>query len=106
MKYCVKCGTELRDEAVVCTQCGCATGNYATNTANNVHLNAPAYQNADAPDIGLCVLAFLIPLFGFIYWGVKYKETPKKAQACGLTAIISFVLGIVLYVPMFYAIFA
>lgn len=23
MKYCVKCGAELRDEAVVCPKCGC-----------------------------------------------------------------------------------
>ena len=25
MKYCSKCGTELVDEAVVCTKCGCST---------------------------------------------------------------------------------
>ncbi len=25
MKYCVKCGKELLDEAVFCTGCGCAT---------------------------------------------------------------------------------
>ncbi len=25
MKYCEKCGAELRDEAVVCTKCGCST---------------------------------------------------------------------------------
>lgn len=23
MKYCSKCGAELHDDAVVCTQCGC-----------------------------------------------------------------------------------
>jgi uncharacterized membrane protein YvbJ len=26
MKYCSRCGTELVDEAVVCTKCGCAVG--------------------------------------------------------------------------------
>ena len=24
MKYCVKCGNQLMDEAVICTKCGCA----------------------------------------------------------------------------------
>ena len=26
MKYCVKCGAELFDEAVICVKCGCAVG--------------------------------------------------------------------------------
>ena len=26
MKYCSKCGNQLFDEAVICPQCGCATG--------------------------------------------------------------------------------
>ena len=28
MKFCTKCGHELVDEAVICTNCGCATGDY------------------------------------------------------------------------------
>ena len=26
MKYCTHCGTEIVDEAVICTKCGCAVG--------------------------------------------------------------------------------
>lgn len=26
MKYCAKCGKELMDEAIICPNCGCATG--------------------------------------------------------------------------------
>ena len=29
MKFCSKCGKEIMDEAVICPNCGCATGNYA-----------------------------------------------------------------------------
>ena len=28
MKYCVKCGNELADDAVICPKCGCATELY------------------------------------------------------------------------------
>ena len=27
MKFCTKCGTQLLDEAVICTKCGCAVEN-------------------------------------------------------------------------------
>jgi uncharacterized membrane protein YvbJ len=92
MKFCSKCGKEILDEAVVCPGCGCAvapvpSANLAT--ANSVE--------ADEVSIGLCVLAAFIPLFGIIYWPLKHKETPKKAKACGITALISwgvsFVIG-------------
>ena len=89
MKFCTKCGKELFDEAVVCPNCGCATGN-TQNTYRN-----PYVQTLDEVSGGLCFLSFLIPLFGIIYWAVKYRETPKRAQACGVTALISWAIGIV-----------
>ena len=90
MKFCTKCGKEIYDEAVICPNCGCAVANTVTK------------QNTeeDQVSIGLCVLAALIPLFGIIYWPLKHRETPKKAKACGITAIISwavsFVIGFVI----------
>lgn len=90
MKFCSKCGKEIFDEAVVCPNCGCATAEAPKkNPLNNV---------ADEVSIGLCVLSALIPLFGVIYWPVKHKETPKKAQACGIAAIVAWVL----YMAIFY----
>ena len=32
MKYCAKCGTQLIDEAIVCTNCGCMTGKTTQKT--------------------------------------------------------------------------
>jgi hypothetical protein len=32
-------------------------------------------------------------LFGIIYWAFKHEETPKKAKACAITAIASWVFG-------------
>ena len=86
MKYCSKCGTELVDEAIVCPNCGCTVEGYAPAQ--------PAVE--DKVSVGLCVLSAFIPLFGIIYWPLKHKETPKKAKACGITAIISWVVSFIL----------
>lgn len=95
MKFCSKCGAQLFDEAVVCTSCGCAVdGNHAINSQKNAN---------DEVSIGFCILAFFIPLFGIIYWAVKAKETPKKAKACGITALVAWGVNIlfsVLFVPL------
>lgn len=87
MKFCSKCGKEIMDDAVICMNCGCAVE------------NQPLAQNAvDEVSVGLCVLAFFVPLFGIIYWPVKHKETPKKAKACGVTAIVSWAISIVFWI--------
>ncbi|MBE6689795.1 MAG: zinc ribbon domain-containing protein [Ruminococcaceae bacterium] len=79
MKNCTQCGKELVDDAVVCTNCGCST----------------SVMKEDKVSIGLCILSFFIPLFGIIYWPLMRKETPKKARACGITAIVSWVVTFV-----------
>lgn len=88
MKFCSKCGHELIDEAVVCTNCGCAVSSNATSKINQ----------EDKPSVGLCVLSALIPLFGIIYWPVCHSKTPIKARYCGITGIISWAVCFVLYI--------
>ena len=85
MKFCSHCGKEMVDEAVVCPHCGCGVAQ------NNARETEP-----DEINIGFCVLAALIPLFGLIYWGVKHKETPRKAKACGITALISWGVSLII----------
>ena len=92
MKFCSKCGKEIMDEAIVCPNCGCAVVNPAV----------PQQLSNDQVSIGLCVLAALIPLFGVIYWPVKHKETPKKAQACGITGIVAWVIYFVFMMFYYY----
>ena len=89
MKFCSKCGKEIMDEAIVCPGCGCAVVNPTTP--------AQVANTNDEVSVGLCVLAVLIPLFGIIYWPLKHKETPKKAKACGIAALISWAVGILFY---------
>ncbi|MBR7133395.1 MAG: zinc ribbon domain-containing protein [Clostridia bacterium] len=87
--YCSNCGKEVNENAAVCVNCG-----YALNNAANVQ------NEADKVSVGLVILAVLIPLFGFIYWALRYKETPKRAKACGIAAIISWVLSFVLTIVL------
>lgn len=87
MKFCSKCGNELVDEAVVCTRCGCAV----------VGAKPVVSSENDEISVGLCILAALIPLFGFIYWPVKHKETPNRAKAVGITAIVAWAVTFVFF---------
>ena len=85
MKYCAYCGAQMHDQAVVCVKCGCAVQNKPVNTTE------------DTVSVGLVILSVLIPLFGIIYWPVKAKECPKRAKACGIAAIISWVVFFLLF---------
>jgi len=79
MKFCSKCGKELMDEAVVCPGCGCPV-------VDITQQNQPAAAVDDDVHIGLCIISAIFPIFGLIYWAVKYKDKPKRAKACGFTA--------------------
>lgn len=78
MKNCTHCGGEMHDEAYICPHCRCATENAPT---------APP-RNDDKISFLFCLLAALLPIFGYVFWAVKYRETPRRALACGLTAIV------------------
>ncbi len=85
MKFCQHCGKEIMENAMICVNCGCAV------QESNQTIISPN----DQVSVGLVILSVLIPLFGIIYWPVKHKETPRKAKACGIAGIISWVVGII-----------
>lgn len=86
MKFCQHCGKELLDAAVICPGCGCSVQAIA--------------EVDESVSVGLVILAVLIPLFGIIYWPVKAKTRPKCAKACGIAAIISWVVGFVILMAL------
>ena len=71
------------DEAVICPGCGCAVE------------GAPVAEE-DKVSVGLCILAFFVPIFGIIYWPVTHRRSPKRARACGITAIVGWVVSLLL----------
>ena len=95
MKYCPYCRNELQDEEMVCPQCGFQ---YNQEMPNGVQ-QQPKYNvnlGEDNVSVWLVILSFLIPLVGFIYWGVKKNDRPKCAKACGIAGIIGFVVNMFL----------
>ena len=86
MKYCSHCGKEIADEAVICINCGCS-----------VKGNVPVAENDGEIEGGLMALSILVPLAGWILWGVKSKETPETAKKYGIAAIISFAVCLLIY---------
>ena len=92
MKFCSHCGKELMDEAVVCTNCGCAV-----NGANNM---ANATAGEDVPNGGLNVLSFFVPIVGLILYCTMHSKTPRKANQIGLFALIGFLINFVLVIAL------
>ena len=86
MKFCTKCGKELRDEAVVCTNCGCAVEGSAS---------AGQVVGVDAPNTGFAVLGFFIPLAGLILYLINKDTCPLKAKSAGKGALIGFCVSLV-----------
>lgn len=84
MMYCPNCGAQISKDAYVCPKCGVLTNNKA---ANNV---------VDKSSVGLNILSFFIPIVGLILYFTMKAKTPIKAKAIGISALIGFILNLIL----------
>ena len=108
MKTCDICGATAEQDASTCPICGASlpSSNPSAHSAepsrkadysNNYNTQKPKqkqYVNDDV-SVGLCIVCFLFPIVGLIYWIVKHKEKPKKSKACLITGIVSWVISFV-----------
>jgi uncharacterized membrane protein YvbJ len=78
MKYCTHCGTELVDEAVVCTKCGCAVG-----TTGQI---APVVSEIDRKFV-VGLLVVVLGIVGVIY-SYHYDSSPLVPIIVGLVGAI------------------
>ena len=62
MKFCTKCGTQLVDEAIVCTGCGCAVG--------STPAPAPATFVEEKKNSGLSTAAKVFMVLGTVIMGI------------------------------------
>lgn len=85
MKFCIHCGKEIMDEAVICPGCGCSVQMENSKQENDVDQSVR---------MGLVIWALLFPPFGFIYFFVSLKTRPICAVACGAAASASWYMGI------------
>lgn len=85
--YCKNCGKEIDDLAVVCPNCGVATGN-----------NQPASDDTGSTGWGL--LGCCIPIVGLILFLVWRDTKPKNSKAAGIGALVSVCVSVLWYVLM------
>lgn len=83
--YCRNCGAEIDDKAVICPKCGVAQNDVQT-------------AGADNGGFGWGLLGFCIPLVGLILFLVWKDTKPKTSKAAGKGALISVIVGAVLYI--------
>jgi len=87
--YCKNCGKEIDKNAVICVHCGISTNNQVIQTTSS--------QDGDLGCLlgGVC---FLAPIVGLILYLVWNPAMPKKAKSAGMNALISTILGVVIYI--------
>ncbi len=80
MKYCVHCGKELLDDAVICLQCGCSVENEKTKGSSGLLTAAKVFMI-----IGCIFNAFfyLVPLLWTIPMTVNLFKKAKSGEKMG-----------------------
>lgn len=104
MKYCGKCGAQINDNDSFCAECGARIVEPTTQLQyNQIPLYPPPYYNIpypvykpDSNSTGLNILSFCFPFIGFILYLVYKNEKPIKAKGCGICALVSFIVNIIL----------
>jgi hypothetical protein len=76
-----------------CPSCG------ASMTPNYVDSNRYPKEE-DKVNVGFCILAVLIPIFGIIFWAIKRNETPRSAKLYGTIGLISWIASFVIGVAL------
>ena len=87
MAFCKNCGAQIDDNAVVCTSCGASQS------------TAPAV--VDKGGFGWGLLGWCVPIVGLILFLVWKDTKPKTAKAAGIGALVSVILGVVIYIATF-----
>lgn len=99
--YCTKCGSEINDEALICTNCGCATSNYYNN-----NLKVPP-KDKNGMAIAGFVCSFFIPLLGWIFGGIGLSMANKRNGKFKGFAIAALVIASISFlINLFYNLFA
>lgn len=95
---CQKCGQECQDGLRFCSNCG---NDLWGQNQQNQGQGAPQYhgngypQQEDKTSVGLAILSFFIPIVGLILFLVKRDKSPKTSKACGICALVSFLVNLV-----------
>lgn len=95
MAFCINCGKEIDDRAVVCPGCGVPVAGAQQPYMNQQVSGA---RPDDESSMLYALLGFFFPLIGLILFLVWNKEYPKRSKSCGKGALISIIVSVVVYV--------
>lgn len=80
--FCVNCGKEIDDKAVICVNCG-----HSVPKGNTLK---------DASSFGLALLCFFIPILGLILYLIYEGNQPLRAKSAGRGALVGVITSVVL----------
>lgn len=101
--FCKQCGKELADGAVFCTNCGTNTTVEPVAPATPAPVQPPKTKQvdpADAPNTGMFILGFFIPIAGLILYLINMDTKPQMAKSAGKGALIGYIASTVFGVIM------
>ena len=101
-KYCSNCGLQIDESIAVCPNCGAAQhDNNANQQRYQQSYQQYSYQPAppvvDNGGFGWGILGFCIPIVGLVLFLVWKDSKPRTAKASGMGALISVIIGGLLY---------
>ena len=110
MKYCVKCGKELLDEAVMCPECGNITEKMNMNEKENQKVDSKSESVRESSALANLALAFafLNPIVGFILGIIgscRYRRGVHKDQsraAIFISVAVEVVVSLFIFVVLKY----
>lgn len=121
MKYCIHCGKQVLDDAIICPGCGCSVqygnnGNNGNTNSGSAQNNNNAQQQYVPPyadtysglSIGGLILAFFQPLIGLILSIIAHNEAKRigsqKSMSMSKAGIIisAVILGIIALIFVLY----
>lgn len=77
-----------------------SAGEQQTGTPYTVPAAEPQPPVEEKASVGLAILSYIIPLVGLILFLTKKDNRPKTAKACGICALVSFILNIAISIIM------
>ena len=82
--FCKYCGFDLGDK-IICPACSQqSTSDILMQDATQY---SPQNQIMDEPNIFMIILAFFIPLFGFIYYVNQIAKSKTKSRVYGISSL-------------------
>lgn len=103
---CPSCEREYKEGAQFCPNCGVSLPRNTNNESNSVQYASPVQQSYqhqpinDKSSVMLNILSFLIPVAGLILFLCNFKDKPQKAKGCGISALISVGINVLLQIIM------